>query len=221
MDSLLSRAASAGSRSVRIRRDLSPKARSARTLLLKERRNLIESGVERSDIALQRMSLLVKGRVYGTIRGDTFKLAGASTSPLVTAPFHCLSVPVSTSSSPLANAPFSSSSNSECSAQRLLLLLPPLVLLLYDYVVLRSSFGTLGVLSTSLNFFSRMFIPKLLMLLLLLRLGVPVVYLIVKFSPLVIQSIIKIVTQEEEGFYMLFLIVFALGKFSLLTWSAS
>ena len=116
VDSILSRAASAGSRSVRIRRDLSPKARSARSLLLKERRNLIESGVERSDIALQRMSLLVKGRVYGTIRGDTFKLAGASTSPLVTAPFPCSSVPVSTSSSPLANAPFSSSSNSESSA---------------------------------------------------------------------------------------------------------
>ena len=106
-------------------------------------------------------------------------------------------------------------------AQRLLLRLPSLILL-YDYMVLRSSFGTLGVLSTSLNFFSRMFIQKLLMSLLLLKLGVPVVYLIVKFSPLVIQCIIKIVTQEEEGFYLLFLIIFTLGKFSLLlTWSAS
>ena len=116
VDRLLSRTASAGSKSIRIRRDLSPKAQSAHTLLLKERRNLIESGVEHSDIALQRMSLLVKGRVYGTIRGDTFKLAGASTSPLVTAPFPCSSVPVSTSSSPLVNAPFSSSYNSESSA---------------------------------------------------------------------------------------------------------
>ena len=70
------------SRSVRIRRYLSPKARSARSLLLKEWQNLIESGVEHSDIALRRMSLLVKGRVYGTICGDTFQLAGASTSPL-------------------------------------------------------------------------------------------------------------------------------------------
>ena len=50
-----------------------------------------------------------------------------------------------------------------------------------------------------------MFIPKLLVSLLILRLGVPVVYLIVKFSPLVIQCIVKIVTQEEEGFYLLFL----------------
>ena len=52
-----------------------------------------------------------------------------------------------------------------------------------------------------------MFIPKLFTSLLLLRLGVPVVYLIMKFSPLVIQCIIKIVTQEEEGFYLLFLII--------------
>ena len=82
VNSILSKVASAGSRSVRIRRDLSLEARLAHSLLMKERRKLIDSGVERSDIVLQRTNLFVKGNVYGTFHGDTFKLASASASLL-------------------------------------------------------------------------------------------------------------------------------------------
>ena len=198
---------------------MSLEARLAHSLLMKERQKLIDSGVERSDIVLRRTNLIVKGHVYGTVRGDTFKLASASASLPVTAPISASSSPESVSNSPLVIAPFPISSAPESST------LPSSESATASAASSPSTLSLQGIevflwnarsIVNKLKLFQSYIYSKAFDVIALTELGVPVVYLTVKFSPLVIQCTVKIVTQEEEVFYLPFPTVFALGKFDLL-----
>lgn len=61
--------------SVSVRRDLSPEDRALRSILLKERWKLIESGTDRGKIRIRNSSLFVDGEVFGTVVDSTFTVA--------------------------------------------------------------------------------------------------------------------------------------------------
>ena len=58
---------------ISIKPDLPPEERKAESVLLKERRSLINSGVDRSDIKIRGKSLLVGNTRYGCVTNSVFQ----------------------------------------------------------------------------------------------------------------------------------------------------
>ena len=56
-----------------IKQDMSPEQRKIQALLLKERWNLIQSGVPRSEIQIRNTRLLVKGKLHGQVKNFEFQ----------------------------------------------------------------------------------------------------------------------------------------------------
>ena len=78
---ILSKKDSLTSSTISIKRDLSPEERAIENALLKERRSLIDSGIERRHIKIRGISLYVKNKLHGSVQDSTFKTAPSPTNP--------------------------------------------------------------------------------------------------------------------------------------------